>query len=116
MKRQLTKIESKHLDCSLIIKGITEEYKESESAIIDKIHHILADIMQGETASEKLLAAQRITIKECKCLGRYTRSRTRPVSLELKHKEDMNFILNNRFNLAKGVYVDREYPAETERK
>ena len=28
----------------------------------------------------------------------------------------MNFILDNRFDLAKGVYVDREYPAETERK
>ena len=116
MKRQLTKIESKHLDRSLIIKGITEEYKESESAIIDKIHHILADIMQGETASEKLLAVQCITIKECKRLGRYTRSRTRPVSLELEHKEDMNFILDNRFDLAKGVHVDCEYPAETERK
>ena len=46
MKRQLTKIESENLDCSLIIKGITEEYKESESAIIDKIHHILVDIMK----------------------------------------------------------------------
>ena len=53
MKRQLTKIESKNLDCSLIIKGITEEYKESESVIIDKIHHILVDIMQGETVREK---------------------------------------------------------------
>ena len=116
MKRQLTKIESKNLDHSLIIKGITEEYKESESMIIDKIHHILADIMQGETAREKLLAAQCIAIKECKHLGRYTRSRTRPVSLELIHKEGTNFILDNRFDVAKGVYVDREYPAETERK
>ena len=116
MKRQLTKIESKNLDHSLIIKGVTEEYKESESVIIDKIHHILADIMQGDTASEKLVAAKSIAIKECKCLGRYTKSRTRPVSLELVHKEDTDFILENRFDLAKGVYVDREYPAETERK
>ena len=57
MKRQLTKIESKNLDRSLIIKGIDEEYKENESTIIDKIHHTLSDIMQGETLNEKLLAA-----------------------------------------------------------
>ena len=57
MKRQLTKIESKNLDRSLIIKGIDEEYKENESTIIDKIHQTLSDIMQGETLNEKLLAA-----------------------------------------------------------
>ena len=57
MKRQLTKIESKNLDRSLIIKGIDEEYKKNESTIIDKIHHTLSDIMQGETLNEKLLAA-----------------------------------------------------------
>ena len=116
MKRQLTKIESKNLDCSLIIKGIAEEYKENESTIIDKIHHTLSDIMQGETLNEKLLAAGHIAIKDCRRLGRYTRFRTRPISVELVHKEDTNFILDNRFDLAKGVYVDCEYPAETERK
>ena len=98
MKRQLNKIESKNLDCSLIIRGITEEYKESETAIIEKIHHILSDIMQGETDSEKLLAARRLVIKNCKRLGRYTRSRIRPVSVELLHKEDTNFILDNQFD------------------
>ena len=69
MKCQLNKIESKNLDRPLIIRGITEEYKESESSIIDKIHHILSEIMQGETKNEKLLASRRIVIKSCKCLG-----------------------------------------------
>ena len=32
------------------------------------------------------------------------------------NKEDANFILENRFDLAKGVFVDCEYPAEIERK
>ena len=116
IKRQLTKIESRKLDRSLIIKGIAEDYKESETAMTNKIYQTLANIMQGETFDEKLLAARHIAIKECRRLGRYFRSRTRPISLELVHKEDINFILDNRFDLAKGVYVDREYPAETERK
>ena len=72
--------------------------------------------MQGETLNEKLLAAWPITIKECRRLGRYTKFRTRPISVEFVHKEDTNFILDNRFDLVKGIYVDREYPAETERK
>ena len=69
MKRQLNKIESKNLDQSLIIHGITEEYKENESTIIDKIHHILSEIMQGETDAEKLLTSRCIVIKSCKRLG-----------------------------------------------
>ena len=36
--------------------------------------------------------------------------------MELTHKEDIDFILDNRFDLEKGVYVDCEYPMETERK
>ena len=36
--------------------------------------------------------------------------------MELTHKEDIDFILDNRFDLERGVYVDREYPMETERK
>ena len=116
IKRQLTKIESRNLDRSLIIKGITEGHKENEAAMINKIHQTLANIMQGETFNEKLLAARRIAVKECRKLGRYFKSRIRPISFELVHKEDINFILDNRFDLAKGVYVDREYPAETERK
>ena len=72
--------------------------------------------MQGETNDEKLLVSRRIVIKSCKRLGRYISSRIRPVSVELLHKEDANFILDNRFDLAKGVFVDREYPTEIERK
>ena len=72
--------------------------------------------MQGDTDDEKLLASCCIVIKSCKRLEQYTRSRIRPVSVELLHKEDTNFILDNRFDLAKGVYMDPEYPAETERK
>ena len=116
MKNQLTKIESKHLDRSLIIRGITEEFKETEAIICEKIHQILSNIMQGDTGEEKLVAARRIVIKNCKRSGCFNSKRIRPISVELTHQEDIEFILENRFNLEKGVYVDREYPMETERK
>ena len=72
--------------------------------------------MNGDTDEDKLLSARRIVIKSCKRLGRFNKNRTRPVSVEFQHKEDTDFIMDNRFNLAKGIYVDREYPADTEKK
>ena len=116
MKNQLTKIESKHLDQSLIIRGIMEEFKETEAIICEKIHQILSNIMQGDTGEEKLVAARHILIKNCKQLGCFNSKRIRPISVELTHQEDIEFILENRFDLEKGVYVDREYPVETEHK
>ena len=53
MKKQLTNIENKNLEHSLIIRGIPEEYKESEQMICDKIHRTLSTIMQGKTDEEK---------------------------------------------------------------
>ena len=37
-------------------------------------------------------------------------------SIELYHKQDVEFILENRFDLERGIYVDREYPMDVERK
>ena len=114
MKRQLNKIEAKN--CSMIIRGIIEEIKETEATLIEKIHRILFTIMNGETEEDKLESALQIGIISCKRLGRFNKHRIRPVSVEFKHKEDTDFILENRFDLAKGIYMDREYPAEIEKK
>ena len=116
MKRQLNKIETKNLDRSMIIRGISEDITDTEASMIDKIHRILLDIMNGDTDEDKLLSARQIVIKSCRRLGRFNKNRTRPVSVEFQHKEDTDFIIENRFDLAKGIYVDREYPTDTEKK
>ena len=66
MKRQLNKIETKNLDQSMIIRGITEDITDTEASMIEKIHRILLDIMNGDTVEDKLLSACRIVIKSCK--------------------------------------------------
>ena len=116
MKRQLNKIEAKNLDRSMIIRGIIEETKETEATLIKKIHRILTAIMSGESEEDKLESACQIGKISCKRLGRFNKNRIRVVSVEFKHKEDTDFILENRFDLVKGIYVDHEYPAETEKK
>ena len=36
--------------------------------------------------------------------------------MELQHKQDVEFILENRFDLDKGIFFDKEYPPDVERK
>ena len=95
MKKQLTKIENKNLEHFLIIRGIPEETKESEQMIYDKIHCALKRIMQGETDNEKLENAKQIAIKSCRRLGRFGKNQIRHLSVELQHKQDIDFILQN---------------------
>ena len=116
MKKQLSKIESVHLERSLIVRGIPEEYKETKAMICDKLHVKLIPIMLGNTEDDKFEAAKKILIRSCKQLGRYNRNRIRPLSVELVHKEDIEFVLENRFNLERGIYIDREYPKDIERR
>ena len=57
-----------------------------------------------------------MSIRCCKRLGRYNKDRSRPLSVEFVSREDVNFILSKKSNLRTGVYVDREYPIEVEKK
>ena len=91
MKKQLTKIETKSLEHCLIIRGLSEELKEIEHMMHDKLHTSLSTIMQGETGEEKVDNAKQIVIKNCRRLGRFSRNRTRPVSVELLHKQDVDY-------------------------
>ena len=116
MKKQLNKIEHKNLERSLIVRGIREEFKETEQMIHNKFHTILSKIMHGDTGEQKLTNAKQIVILSCKRLGRYARNKIRPIALELQHKQDIKFILENRFDLERGIYVDKEYPPDIERK
>ena len=116
MKQQLTKIENLSLENSLIIRGLAENIKETEQMLVAKLHGVLSKIMQGDTDEIKLLNTRQITIKNIRRLGRPNRQRIRPVSVELCHKQDVDYILENRFDLEKGIYVDKEYPIEVERK
>ena len=114
MKQQLNKIENMALENSLIIRGLPEDIKETKQMIGEKVHGVLSKIMHGETDEIKLTNAKQITIKSSRRLGRPSRQRIHPVSIELYHRQDVDFILDNRFDLERGIYVDREYPLEVE--
>ena len=116
MKKQLNRIETKNLECSLIVRGLPEEFKETKQMIIDKLHCILTSIMHGDTDEIKLANAKQIIIRSARRLGRYNKNQKRPVAIELQHRHDIEYILENRFDLERGIFVDKEYPTEIERK
>ena len=66
----------------------------------------------------KLEIAQKIGIRKCKRMGRFTQdqSRPRPISIELVHRHDVLNLLDNKRKLNKGMYLDKEYPQDVERK
>ena len=114
--KKLQDMERKSLQNNLIFKGIQEEEWEKESTSKQKIYKELSKIMTGTTESLKMKAAKKLYIRCCKRLGRYNKDRSRPLSVKFASKEDVEFILTNKTNLRTGVYVDREYPIEIEKK
>ena len=55
-------------------------------------------------------------IHQCRRLGRPTPGRLRPISVEFENRQDADSIVEFKYYLSSGVYVDREYSMDTERK
>ena len=115
LKTQMTRIESKSLEYTLIIRGIREEPKETEELCCDKIYRELANTISGSDPEERYITAKTLTIRKCRRLGKFKRDRIRPISVEFVHKEDRSYVLENRSYLSEGVFADKEYPPEIDR-
>ena len=116
LKAQLEKIEKKNLDHSIIIRGIQEQYKETDSMLRERIFAELSGTVTGESYEERLETSKRMLIRSCKRMGRFNRTRARPVCVEFVHQEDVEYVVENRSYLSEGVFADYEYSPEVERK
>ena len=115
LKVQMTQLETRNLEYTLIMQGICEEPKETEDICCDKIYHELANTIAGSDLEERYTTAKTLTIRKCRRLGKFKRDRIRSVSIEFVHKEDRTYVLENRSYLSEGIFVDKEYPVEIER-
>ena len=124
LKSKLDQIENRSLQHCIIIKGINEDDWEKESTSKEKIYKELSYLVSPDRTFKdkleelklRLKLAKRLEIRCCKRIGKYNKDRPQPLSVELLRKEDMELILLNKTKLRKGVYVDKEYPFEIERK
>ena len=118
LKKRLETIESRALENNLIIQGLDEEEWEKESTTRNKIYSELIPLItcDSENTRKQLREAKKLEIRNCKRLGRYSKDRARPISAEFVRKEDVEYILSNKTSLRKGIFMDKEYPADIEKK
>ena len=80
------------------------------------IYHHIADTFNYQDSHDRLSAARSYAIRQCHRLGRPTPGRPCPISVEFENQRDADSIVEFKYYLSSGVYVDREYSMDTERK
>ena len=116
LKRRIQDLEKRVLENSLVLRGIKEDKWEEEKDTLKKVYceiSVLMDVKEGE---DRIEAAHEVGIRRCRRMGRYQPERNRPISIELVHRQDVLYLLDRKKELNKGVYLDREYSKEVEKK
>ena len=116
LQHKITLMEQKSLENCLVFRGLSEDISKNDYNVREKVYKELAHTFEGNNYAMNLSMAKNIAIKSCKRVGRFSHTRPRPVSVELEHIQDVEFIMENKGYLQRGVYVDREYIPEIERK
>ena len=110
-------MENHQLENNLIIHGIPEttawEYPETRYA---KIIEHLAPTMNGQNEIEQRDMARNLSIQKMKWLGKFNMKRSRPISITLGKYKDVEYLLAYKQYLPRGIYLDREYCEEIEKK
>ena len=116
LENRMERIENRNLENCVIFRGLKEDYKETDEMGRDRIYCELSNLLTEEDEEERYRMARRLVIRRYKRLGRYNRDRPRPVSVEFVHHEDVSFIMENKSYLSDGIFVNREFSLEIERK
>ena len=116
LKAKLISFENRTLENCLVFKGVTEGEYEKEGETRMKIKETLKNLISSNNAEEAERMANNFEIRRCRRLGKYFKDRSRPISVDFLRKDDTNFIMENKSYLPEGIYADREYSQDTERK
>ena len=116
LKAKLISIENRTLENCLVIRGLPESEYKKESKTHKKIKEALKSLISSNNDEEAEQTINNFEIWRCKHLGKYFRDRARPISVDFLQKDDTDYIMENKSNLPQGVYADREYNQEAERK
>ena len=117
LQHKIIVMEQRSLENSLVFRGISEDITESDYNLRDKkVYQELAHIFEGDDYPAKLTMAKNMAVKKCKRVGRFSRTRPHPISVEFEHCQDVEYIMESKGYLQCGTYVDREYVPEIERK
>ena len=114
LKNRLEKIENKLMGNNVILHGIKDQVWELSEITHEKALLAISNIANGKTATEKLDVVRKIGFRDIRRLGEYKANRKCPIILEFEKKISADFLLQNKKQLPKGVFADREYSVEIE--
>ena len=115
LNNKVNLLEDKLLEGNIIFQGIPESLWEPSATTKEKVLTAILHTISGSDQEDKMNQARGIPIKDVRCIGRYVAMKTYPVLVEFCHKADADYLLSNRSNLPRGVYIDKQYSEETER-
>ena len=117
IKDRLDKMENTQLDNNLIIHIVPEptawEYPETR---YEKVVNYLSYTMNGENEPEKMNQARNLSIQKTKRIGRFSVDRSRLISITFSRYEDVEYLLTYKKYLPEGIYLDKEYCEEIEKR
>ena len=116
LKAKLISIENHTLQNCLVFRGVPEGEYEKESETSKKIKEVLKNLISSNSDKEAEQTVKNFEIRRCKRLGKYFKDLARPISVDFLQKDDTDYIVDNKSQLPEGIYADREYNQETERK
>ena len=116
LKRRIQDLEKRVLENSLVLRGVKDEKWEEEKDTLKKVYQEISHLMEIKDGEDRLEVAHEVGIRRCRRMGRYQPERNRPISLELVHRQDVLYLLEHKKELNKGVYLDKEYSKEVEKK
>ena len=113
--RRVRWLEDKLLENNVVLCGIAETAWETEDVCKEKIINALANLVNRATWPEKLEVARLIPITLVRRVGIYNSMRRRPVVVSFSCRSDVEYLLENKKRLGRGIFADREYGPETEK-
>ena len=116
LKNKIDNIENRSLSNCILIKGVPDEMDEDIGSLTEKVYYELSKTIDARTDKERRKLAREMVIVKCKRIGRYRRTWSRPISIEFQYNQDLEYIMSNRRYLRHGIFIDKEYNEETERK
>ena len=116
LQQKIIIMEQRSLENAVVFRGIPEDMNETDYSMREKIYQELSFTLEGESSFVKIAMAKNMVIKRCKRVGRFSRTRARPITVEFLQCQDVEYILENKNFLRQGICVDREYVPEIERK
>ena len=114
LKQRIDMIENKLMSSNVILHGIADQLWEPSAVTREKALSALSHIANGKTPKDKLDIVRKIGFRDIRCLGEFREHRNHPILLEFEKRISAEFLLENRKQLPRGVFVDREYSEEIE--